>query len=149
MHQALVDSIKCSMVILPLLRDDTTVLSKFLDTLQYEFVEFHILVGATDIEVDAKLQESVNADGSSASDVTDGAITQITALGDNVMVVISATKSVLTKRYAGVLVTVGNGIAGANVAAEGFMWGKTGNLPEDQEEAGSNSYATSQVIRVD
>jgi hypothetical protein len=130
------------------LRDDGTVLSKFLDTRDFEYVEFHVLVGATDITVDAKLQESVNADGSLASDVEDGAITQITGLGDNVMVVITAAKQALTKRYAGVLVTIGDGIAGANVAAEGFMWGGTALLPLTQEEAGSNSYATSQVIRV-
>jgi len=148
MHQALVDTIKCSMVLLPLLRDDTAVASKFVDTRGYKFVEFHILVGATDITFDAKLQESVNADGSSPSDVTGGAITQISATGDNVMCVISALVTTLTKRYAGVLVDPGDGTLGTNVAVESFRWGKSGNLPEELEAAGSNSYATAEVIRV-
>lgn len=147
-HQALIDSVKGAMVLLPLGRAAGTVASKFVDTNAYAFVEFWILLGATDGVVDAKLQESVNADGSTPSDVTGGAITQIAANGDERMVVISAKAETLTKRYAGISITVGAGAVLDDYAVVAFRWGKDGLLPEELEAAGANSYLTAQVVRV-
>lgn len=136
------------MVLLPLLRDDTAVASKFVDMNEYEGVDFLVLVGALDTTADVKAQESANADGSLPSDITGAAVTQIADDGDNVMVVISIKKETLTKRYVGLSFDPGNGILGVNGAAIALRYGKNGMLPETQEEAGSNSYATSEVVRV-
>jgi hypothetical protein len=148
MHQALVDSVKASMVLLPAVVDGTTALSKFVDTIEHDFIEFHIMLGdiAATSTVNAKAQESVNANGGTASDITGAAITQVGGTGDNRMVVISVPKAVLTKRYVGVLVTVG--VSTAAVAIEAFRWRKSGQLPESQEAAGANAYGTEEVVRV-
>jgi hypothetical protein len=147
-HLALVDSIKASMVLLPAVVNDTTALSKFVDTIEHDFVEFHIMLGAIagTATVNAKARESVNANGSSASDVANAAITEVDDDGDNRMVVISVPKAVLTKRYVGVLVTVGTSTAA--VAIEAFRWRKSGQLPESQEAEGANAYGTEEVVRV-
>jgi len=147
-HQALVDSVKASMVLLPLLRDNVAAASKFVDMRDFEYVDFLVQVGAVDIVVDAKAQESVNADGSSASDITGSNVTQIAATDDNRMVVISVRKATTTKRYVGVLVTVGDGATGANVSVAALRYGKAGELPVTQETAGADAYATAQVVRV-
>lgn len=148
MHQALVDSVKASMVLPPGLRDDTAAASKFVDMREYDYVEFLILVGATDTTFDAKVQESDSADGSNEADVEDADITQVGADGDNRMVVVSVHKSALSKRYVGVLATSGDGTAGVNNAVIALRYGKSGRLPETQETAGDNSYATAEVVRV-
>ena len=136
------------MILLPLLRDDTAVASKFVDMREYDNVDFLILVGALDIEFDCKVQESVNADGSLPSDITSALITQVASTEDNTMYVISVKKETTTKRYVGLSADPGNGILGVNCAAVALRYNKTGMLPETQEVAGSNSYATDEVIRV-
>jgi hypothetical protein len=113
----------------------------------WEYVDFFILVGDTDVTVDAKATESENADGSSDTDITDAAITQIGATSDNRMVVISVKKSTTTKRYVGIQVTVGNS-TGANVAILAAQYNHTGRLPVTQTAAGANSYLTAQVVKV-
>lgn len=148
MHQALVDSVRAVMVLTPALVNNNTRLSKFVDTRDHAFVEFHLMVGATAATVNAKVQESVNADGSAASDVEGASVTQIGATGDDRMVVVSVAKSALTKRYAGVLVTISNEAPGANTAIEAFQWGKSGTIPEDLPVAGANVYGTEEVVRV-
>jgi hypothetical protein len=136
------------MVLLPAVVEDTTAESKYVDTSEYEFVEFHIMLGAiaATSTVNAKARESVNANGSSASDVANAAITEVDDDGDNRMVVISVAKAVLTKRYVGVLVTVA--VSTAAVAIEAFRWRKSGQLPETQEAEGANAYGTEEVVRV-
>jgi hypothetical protein len=148
-HQSILDSVKAEMVILPLVRNNTTVLSKFIDTLENDVTEvaFLLQVGATDCLVDCKIQESVNADGSSASDVSGGAITQISATGDNVECHLSVRKTTLTKRYVGILVTISNA-TGANVCAEALAVPGSGNVPVVQAVAGANHYATSQTVKI-
>lgn len=148
-HQSITDSVLTEMVLLPLLRDTLATQSKFIDSRDYDFVDFMLLHGASDDEtVDMKVQESVNADGSAASDVTDAAITQIAAAGDNVLCVISVRKETLTKRYVGVLVTQGAGTNGSNDAVLAQAYRKAGNLPVTQAAAGANHYGTTQVVKV-
>jgi trehalose-6-phosphatase len=95
-----------------------------------------------------KVQESVNADGSSPSDVTSAAITQIAAAGDNVLKVISVRKETLTKRYVGVLVTSGAGTNGSNDAVLAQAYRKSGSTPVTQAEAGANHYGTTERVKV-
>ena len=149
MHMALVDSVMCQMVLVPLLYNNTDdPISHFVDTRDYSFVEFHILIGATDVIVDAAAYEDTTLAGTAApTAVTGASIVQVSATGDNVMVVISIAKQALTKRYVGINIVVGNS-TGANVAIECFRWGKAGMLPETQAVAGTSIRGTTQVIRV-
>ena len=147
-HQSITDSVLFSMVLLPLLYNNTDdPASKFVDMKDYDYVDFLILIGATDVTVDGKAVESVNANGSSPSDIASSNVTQVAANGDNRMLVISVRKSTTTKRYVGVQITVGNSV-GANVAVVAMRYRKTGNLPVTQEAAGSNSYLTAEVVKV-
>lgn len=142
-RQSATDTYLFSMTGLPLSVSGTTQLSKFVDMARFDYVDFFVYVGANATSVDAKVQESVNADGSSATDVSGGAITQLVAA--NQMAVISVKKSTLTKRYAGVLVTT---VGVAVVAQSAMQYGELGNLPVAQTAAGSNSYATAQVLKI-
>lgn len=149
-HQSILDSVKVEMVGLPLLRDNTTLLTKFVDTLENDASEivFGIMIGALDAVADGKVQESVNADGSSATDVTGGSITQIGATGDNVLCLVSVRKTTLTKRYVGVLLTLADGTLGTNCAVFSLAVPGTGNVPVTQAAAGANHYATSQFVKI-
>lgn len=149
MHQSITDSVLTEMVLLPLLRDTLATQSKFIDSADYDFVDFYLLHGASDDEtVDMKVQESVNADGSSASDVTAAAIVQLAAAGDNVLCVVSVRKETLTKRYVGVLVTQGAGTNGSTDAVLAQAYNKSGMTPVTQAAAGANHYGTTQRVKV-
>lgn len=147
-HQALVESVKATMILLPLLRDNDIVESEGVDMQDYDYCDLLIEVGATDITVDAEAVESASADMSSPSDIASSDITQISATGDNRMVVISVKKSSMTKRYLGIKVTIGDGILGANVAAVALQYGKNGLLPVTQHPSGGEAYETAEVVKV-
>jgi len=138
------------LVLAPALIDDTAVLSKFVDTVEYGFIEWHVHVGVVDTTLAVKVQEDDEADGSDGpTDVDGAAIVTITgATQDLAMVIISVAKSALTKRYVGLSLDPGDGSAGCFVSAEAFRWGKSGSLAEVQETGDDDPYITSQVIRV-
>ena len=101
----------------PALRDDATVTSDSVDMSYWQQALFVLLVGATDITVDAKIQ--VSADNSSWSDLSGKAIGQVAATDDNKQWVLDLRAAVLgsSYRYARLSVTVGNGTTGAYTAA--------------------------------
>ena len=85
------------------------------DATGWQRLAFLLGVGAVDTTVDAKVQESDN--GTDWADVTDAAITQIDADGDNSEVEIDVDLTADgRKRYYQLLVTVGAGAAGAVLA---------------------------------
>ena len=148
MHQSLFESVKGTMILLPLLRDNDVVESEGVDMRDFDFVDFVIMVGATDIVVDAEAVESVNANMGTPSDVAGSDITQIASTEDNRTVIISVKKSTLTKRFAGVKVTIGDGILGANVAVLAVQYGITGLLPVTQHPSGGEAYETAEIVKV-
>ncbi len=114
--------------IVPLLRDNTTgtVQGNSIDMQDYDHCDFIVSVGTIDIALNFKVQESVNSDGSSPSDISGAAITALGASDDNKTVVVSVPKSVMTKRYLAPVVTVGDGTAGADVAVICIAYPKAG-----------------------
>lgn len=85
-------------------------------------VLFYLIVGATDTTVDAKVQQATASDGTGAKDVTGADITQLSAAaGDDKRVSVEVEPARLDIKngfvYARLLITVGNGTLGANVAA--------------------------------
>jgi hypothetical protein len=102
----------------PALRDNTTVTSDAVDMSKFHEAMFVLLIGATDIAVDAKLQES-DASAGTYTDISGKAIAQATSTDDNKQWVINLKSHELTptKRYARLSVTVGDGTTGAHTAA--------------------------------
>lgn len=80
-----------------------------------------VQVGATDTTVDAKLQQATDSSGTGAKDITDAAITQIGATGDNRFVSIDlATENLDLANgfdYVQLSITAGDGTEGAQVGA--------------------------------
>jgi hypothetical protein len=149
-HQSPADALAFGIALLPKNWNNNTsygAVDKFFDMTDYEGILFLIAVGAVDVAIDAKAQESVNADGSSPSDITSAAITQIGSTQDNRLVMIDIKKTTLTKRYAGVAVNVPSGTTN-NIAVIAVRYGKVGTIPVTQQAAGSNAYLTGEIIRV-
>ena len=148
-HQSVTDSVLASMVLLPkTYLKNTTPSTFFVDMRDFDYVDFVIMLGATDCRVDAKAQESAGADGGTPTDVIGAAITQIAANGDNRQVVLSVRKETTTKRYVGVLLTTFNEGTSADLAVEAIRYRKVGNLPVPQSPAGTYTYLTGEVIKV-
>lgn len=149
MHQALVDSVKAAMVLIPQVKNGGAASSKFVDMQGWDSVDFLVAIGATDTTVDAKLQVSDNADGSSPTDIAGAAITQVSGTGDNRMAVISVKRDSIAGRYVGCVVTAGSGTSGAAIAVTAVRYAPNATtLPVTQEAATANSYATAEVVRV-
>lgn len=149
-RQSITDTYLMSMVMLPKNWNNNTsygAASFFVDMQEYDFVDFLLQVGAIDQLIDAKVQESVNADGSSPSDVSGAAITQIGTTSDNRMVVVSVRKTTLTKRYVGLAVNVPSGTTNS-LATMAVQYGKNGALPVTQSPAGTYTYLTGEVVKV-
>jgi hypothetical protein len=106
----------------PQLLNNNSVTSDWVDMSLYRKVSFILNVGATDITVDAKLQEATDSSGTSAQDITGFAITQLTATDDNEQVVIEIDATELSENYTHValVVTIGNGSTGAQISAIGL-----------------------------
>ena len=114
MHELFTDA-KAGLVASPQLKDNGAATVAYVDTLGYAHATFLLLLGAIDIECDAKLTES-DVSGSGYADITDAAITQLDGDDDDKMVAIEVS---LTgrKRYLKPVITVGDGSAGAYLAA--------------------------------
>lgn len=104
----------------PQLVDNTTLGSGWILMDATEPVLFLLRVGATDITVDAKIQQATTSDGTGAKDLTGAAITQISATQDNRHVSIEVEPARMDIKngfvYAQLLATVGDGSLGANLA---------------------------------
>lgn len=83
---------------------------------------FIILLGATDITVDAKVEQATNAAGTgTVKDVTGAALTQLTAGNDGKFATIDLESAALDHHngynHVRLTLTAGDGTAGANLAA--------------------------------
>lgn len=100
--------------------DDATATTDFVDMSVFDKVMFIICIGATDITVDALLQESDASNGSSPSSISGKALTQVTADDDNKQFTIEVSASECSKRYVGCNATIGDGSTGAFVTVIGI-----------------------------
>lgn len=104
----------------PQLIDDSTLGTPWMLMDAVDPVLFLLRVGATDITVDAKIQQATASDGTGAKDLTGSAITQLSATDDNKHVSIEVEPARMDLKngfvYARMLATVGDGTLGANLA---------------------------------
>lgn len=126
----LYNPINVELPVTPLLRDNLTVNGTTTDMQGVDHICYLVLIGATDIVVDVKLQQGDVANGSDAADFSPAiAATQITATDDDTVVVLEASRQVITGRYVRPVVTIGNGTLGANVGVIALPNTHAGELP--------------------
>lgn len=150
-RQSITDTYRFSMVLKPQNGNNNTsyaLVSFTLDTRDFDFTDFFIMLGAIDVSIDAKAQECTGADGTgSVTDISGAAITQVGSTSDNRMAVISIRHTTITKRYVQVAVNVPNGTTNM-IAIMAAQYGERGNLPVSQQIAGTYTYLTAEVIKV-
>ena len=118
----------------PALVDNTTLATAWIPITDAWRVVAGILMGVTDITVDAKLQQATDASGTGVKDVSGAAITQFAATDDGKWATIdceaTAFDEVNSLNHVRLLITVGDGTAGAYVA--GFLILPTRHAPPTQ-----------------
>jgi hypothetical protein len=124
MNYYLTENVSIAATVDPQLLNNNSVTSDWVDMSLYRKASFILNVGATDITVDAKLQEATDSSGTSAQDITGFAITQLTATDDNEQVVIEIDATEVSEDYTHValVVTIGNGSTGAQISAVGLAY---------------------------
>lgn len=105
----------------PQLVDDAAVTSDWASMADFDFIDFIVNIGATDITVDAKIQSADDSSGTNNTDISGLAVTQLTASDDNKQVVLRVRSDQVNSgdTHVAVVVTVGNGTTGAYVSAVG------------------------------
>lgn len=105
--------------IVPALVDDDTATTGWIRVIGQRIVGL-VLVGATDITVDAKLRQAQDASGTGAKDITGAGVTQFSGTDDNkwASIDVDAAKLDINNGFTHVelLITVGDGTTGGNVA---------------------------------
>lgn len=117
------DSIPVVAAIDPDLVDDASATSDWVDMGVHHQVMFILNVGVTDIAVNAKIQSADDGSGTNAADITDLELTEIPAsTGDDKQYIISVKADQLNAgdTHAALVVTVGDGTAGAYISAVGL-----------------------------
>lgn len=109
-------------VIDPQVVDDADATTNWVDMSKHHKVAFVLNIGATDIEVDAKLVEALTDSGGTPQDISGLAITQLDATtGENAQTVLEVASNELDQadsyRYVALKVTVGDGTSGAYISA--------------------------------
>jgi hypothetical protein len=116
------DGVAVAAAIDPQLADNTALTSDWVSLKDFAQVMFVVNVGATDIEVDAKIQSADDSSGTNAADISGLAVTQLTGTDDNKQVILSVNQAEVNTgdTHVAVVVTVGNGTTGAYVSAVGI-----------------------------
>ncbi len=121
----------------PQLVDNTSKTSDWAAGADFEEFEILLMVGATATTVNAKVQGATDASGTGAADLTGKAITELEAADDNKQVRIRVSAEELraqSKSHLALVVTVGDGTSGAQIAAA--IYGlKPHYLPADEDLA--------------
>ena len=128
MYNNMGDNLAVVAAIDPALVDDAAVTSDWVDMGKHDQVMFILNVGATDITVNAKLQSADDTSGTNNTDISGKAIAQIAADEDNSQWVITVRQDELNAGDVAValVVTVGDGTAGAYVSAVGVALSNAG-----------------------
>lgn len=118
----------------PRLANNTTVASAWFSVQNARRLFALLNLGVTDTTVDAKIQQATDSSGTGVKDVTGAAITQFSATDDGKAASIDLETDRLDHNngfyYVRLLITIGNGATGANVAAEILMTAR--HLPVTQ-----------------
>lgn len=106
----------------PQLADNTALNSDWINMEDFRRALFIVMLGATDITVDAKLQKATDGSGTGAADITGKSITQFSATDDNkqALIHIRAEELGTTFTHVRCVVTIADGTTGANVAVAGL-----------------------------
>lgn len=108
-------------VIAPQLLDNAAAVSGWLSMADAVRLFALINIGATDITVDAKIQQATSAAGANAKDITGAALTQYTANDDNKYASIDLEAAALDINngfyFVQLSITAGDGTAGAYASA--------------------------------
>lgn len=102
--------------------DNASATSDWASMADFDYIDFIVNVGATDITVDAKVQSADDSSGTNNTDITNLAVTQLTATDDNKQVILRVRSDQLNAgdTHVAVVVTVGDGTTGAVVSAVGL-----------------------------
>jgi hypothetical protein len=123
--------------IVPALVDDATAATVYFPLTSVIRIWALVAVGATDITLDVKLQQATDSSGTGVKDIIGAAVTQIAATDDNKYVAIDVEPAMLDIAndfdHARLLITVGDGTAGAYVA--GFVILRHRHMPVTQPAA--------------
>lgn len=116
----------------PLLTDNTTGSSGWVDARNASHVFGMVFVGVTDTTVDAKFQKATASDGTGATDVTSAAITQLSGTDDSKQASVEFDTEILGATYTHIrwLITCGDGTNGANIS--GFVMLDERHMPVTQ-----------------
>jgi hypothetical protein len=123
----------------PQLGDNAAYTSDWVDMGKFAQVMFILLVGATDITIDAKIQSADDSSGTNAADLpTAVALTQIPGTDDNKQFILSVREDQLNTgdTHVALVVTVGNGAVGAQISAVGLGFGSN-YLPASEHDLSS------------
>ncbi len=104
----------------PQLLDNASLTSDWVALADFSQVMFIVNLGATDITTDVKIQSATDSSGTSNSDVTLLAVTQLTDADDNKQVILSIDQSEVVTAgdtHVAVVITAGDGSLGSNVSA--------------------------------
>ena len=121
----------------PQLVDNAAKTSDWAAGADFEEFEILVMVGATDITVNAKVQGATSDAGANAADLTGKAITELSATDDNKQARIRVSAAELraqSKTHLALIITVGDGSTGAYIA--GAIYGvRPSYLPADEDLA--------------
>lgn len=117
------DALAVAAVIDPVLVDNDTAATGWVDMATGRKLMFVLAVGATDTTVAAKLQAAADGEGTSPADITGKAITALTGTDDDSQVILEIDSRDMPagKSHVRLHVTVGDGTTGANIAAVGLL----------------------------
>jgi hypothetical protein len=116
----------------PLLTDNTTGSSGWVDARNATHIFGMVFVGVTDTTVDAKFQKATSSAGAGATDISGAAITQLSGTDDSKQASVEFSADLLGATYTHVrwLITCGDGTAGANIS--GFVMLDGRHMPVTQ-----------------
>jgi len=108
------------------LANNTALTSTWVDMANYRRLRAILGIGAIDTTIDAKLQEATDNAGTGAKDIAGKAITQLGATDDNKQVELNLRSDEMDTnndfQFVALVVTIGNGATGANIAAFLESW---------------------------
>ena len=125
----------------PQLLDDAAVSSGYVDMGACHRLFAVVMVGATDITTDAKLEQAQDDADTGLKDITGTEITQVAANGDNRFITIEVESDKLDTangfQFVRLTITAGDGTAGSQVA--GFVMAPARHAPVTQIAAFAES----------
>lgn len=130
MHQSPAEVMEWDQDIPPLLYDDEVVNGTIHDMQGWDGILFILNLGVTDIVADLLIESDDAVGFSSATAITGAALTQLTATDDLNVYGIDVYRP--DERFVRSELTVGDGVAGANIGVTAIKYRGTGRFPITQ-----------------